>query len=78
MCVGVWASVERSRRAACFGGDAADATFDDLVQAEALLKDTYARFRRVMGDGHPDTAKIHKTLLATREDLARARASSHA
>ena len=59
-------------------GDAADATFDDLVQAEALLDDTYTRFRRVMGDGHPYTAKIHDCLLATREDLARARASSHA
>ena len=57
---------------------AADATFDDLVQAEALLDDTYTRFRRVMGDGHPYTAKIHDCLLATREDLARARASSHA
>ena len=59
-------------------GDAADATFDDLVQAEALLDDTYTRFRRVMGDGHPDTAKIHSCLLDARRDLARARASSHA
>ena len=59
-------------------GDAADATLDDLVQAEALLDDTYTRFRRVMGDGHPDTAKIHSCLLDARRDLARARASSHA
>ena len=58
--------------------DSADATFDDLVQAEALFDDTYTRFRRVMGDGHPDTAKIHSCLLETRRDLARARASSHA
>ena len=48
----------------------------DLVQAEALLDDTYTRFRRVMGDGHPDTSRIHKTLLVTRDELARARASS--
>ena len=58
--------------------DADDATFDDLVQAEALLDDTYTRFRRVMGDGHPDTPRIHKRLLETREVLAVARASSHA
>ena len=59
--------------------DAADdATLDDLVQAEALLEDTYTRFRRIMGGGHPDTAKIHECLLDTRRDLARARASSHA
>ena len=57
-------------------GDAADATLDDLVQAEALLDDTYTRCRRVMGDRHPDTPRIHETLLAIRnirEDLARAR-----
>ena len=59
-------------------GDAADATLDDLVQAEALLDDTYTRFRRVMGDGHPDTSTIHKCLLDIRGLLARARASSHA
>ena len=46
-----------------------------LVQAEALLDDTYTRFRRVMGDGHPDTPRIHKRLLDIREELARARAS---
>ncbi len=55
---------------------AADATFDDLVQAEALLDDTYTRFRRVMGDGHPDTPRIHQRLLNTRKMLAQARASS--
>ena len=59
-------------------GDAADATLDDLVQAEALLDDTYTRFRRVMGDGHPCTSEIHAALLNAREELARARASSHA
>ena len=48
----------------------------DLVQAEALLDDTYTRFRRVMGDRHPDTPRIHEILLAIRRDLARA--SSHA
>ena len=58
--------------------DAADATFDDLVQAEALLDDTYTRFRRVMGDDHPCTSEIHAALLNAREELARARASSHA
>ena len=58
--------------------DAADATFDDLVQAEALLDDTYTRFRRIMGGGHPDTPRIHGSLLETREGLARARASPHA
>ena len=57
---------------------ASTTTLDDLVQAEALLDDTYTRFRRVMGDRHPDTPRIHETLLAIREDLARARASSHA
>ena len=56
--------------------DAADATLDDLVQAEALLDDTYTRFRRVMGDGHPDTPRIHQRLLNTRKMLAQARASS--
>ena len=55
--------------------DAADATFDDLVQAEALLDDTYTRFRRVMGDGHPETPRIRESLLIVREGLARARAS---
>ena len=58
--------------------DAYDATLDDLVQAEALLDDTYTRFRRVMGDGHPDTPRIHKRLLEIRGVLARARASTHA
>ena len=58
--------------------DPADATLDDLVRAEALLDDTYTRFRRVMGDGHPDTANIHKCLLGAREEVARARASTHA
>ena len=58
--------------------DPADATLDDLVQAEALLDDTYTRFRRVMGDGHPCTSEIHAALLNAREELARARASSHA
>ena len=58
--------------------DPADATLDDLVRAEALLDDTYTRFRRVMGDGHPDTAKIHSCLLDARRVLARARASSGA
>ena len=57
---------------------ASTTTLGDLVQAEALLDDTYTRFRRVMGDGHPDTPGIHETLLAIREELARARASSHA
>ena len=58
--------------------DAADATLDDVVQAEALLDDTYTRFRRVMGDRHPDTPRIHEILLAIREILARAPASLHA
>ena len=58
--------------------DAADATLDDLVQAEAILDDTYTRFRRIMGGGHPDTAKIHKCLWDTREELAQVHASSHA
>ena len=62
--------------------DAADATLDDVVQAEALLDDTYTRFRRVMGDRHPDTPRIHEILLAMREALsevlARAPASLHA
>ena len=57
---------------------ASTTTLGDLVQAEALLKDTYARFRRVMGDGHPDAPGIRENLLAIREELARARASSHA
>ena len=56
--------------------DAADATLDDLVQAEALLDDTYTRFRRIMGGGHPDTPRIHKRLLDTRKKLAQVRASS--
>ena len=56
----------------------ADATLGDLVQAEALLDDTYTRFRRVMGDGHPDTPQIHESLLGIRGRLARARASLHA
>ena len=55
--------------------DADDATFDDLVRAEAILDDTYTRFRRVMGDRHPDTPRIHEILLAMREVLARAPAS---
>ena len=58
--------------------DAADATLDDLVQAEALLDDTYTRFRRIMGGGHPDTPRIHGSILETREGLARAGASPHA
>ena len=58
--------------------DADDATFDDLVQAEALLDDTYTRFRRMMGDGHPDTPRLHDSLLGIRGVLARARTSSHA
>jgi len=58
--------------------DADDATLDDLVQAEALLDDTYTRFRRVMGDVHPDTPRLRESLLIVREGLARARASSHA
>ena len=64
---------------------ASTTTLGDLVQAEALLDDTYTRFRRVMGDGHPDTPRIHKRLLEIRGVLARARkcpqcarASSHA
>ena len=57
---------------------ASTTTLDDLVQAEALLDDTYTRFRRVMGDGHPDTPQIHEYLLGIRGVLARARASSHA
>ena len=56
---------------------ASTTTLDDLVQAEALLDDTYTRFRRVMGDGHPDTAKIHGCLLDWRRELAR-RTSSKA
>ena len=50
-------------------------SLDDLVQAEALLDDTYTRFRRVMGDGHPETPRIRESLLIVREGLARARAS---
>ena len=52
--------------------------FDDLVQAEALLDDTYTRFRRVMGADHPCTSELHAALLNAREELARARASTHA
>ena len=61
-----------------YANSLADVAPCDLVQAEALLDDTYTRFRRVMGGGHPDTAEIHECLLDTRRDLARARASSHA
>ena len=57
---------------------ASTTTLDDLVRAEALLDDTYTRFRRVMGDGHPDTPRIHKRLLEVRGVLACARRSSHA
>ena len=57
---------------------ASTTTLGDLVQAEALLDDTYTRFRRVMGDVHPDTPRLRESLLIVREGLARARASSHA
>ena len=74
--VGYEATPWRIRREHLRNG--ADATLGDLVQAEALLDDTYTRFRRVMGHRHPDTPRIHETLLVTREELARTRASSHA
>ena len=68
-----------------YANSLADVKPCDLVQAEALLDDTYTRFRRVMGDRHPDTPRIHKRLLEIRGVLARARkcpqcahASSHA
>ena len=49
---------------------------DDLVQAEALWKHTYTRFRRIMGDGHPDTPKFINAFLTRARSLPRSARTS--
>ena len=53
--------------------DDPSASLEDLIQGEALLSDTYSRFRRVMGDLHPDTPIIHRHLETARVKVAHAR-----
>ena len=53
--------------------DDPSASLEDLIQAEALLSDTYSRFRRVMGDLHPDTPIIRRHLENARVKVAHAR-----
>ena len=40
----------------------ADASLDDLIEAEAVLDDTFRRWRRVMGEAHPDIEFIQNAL----------------
>ena len=50
--------------------DDADATLDDLVQAEATLKSVLGSWRRIMGASHPDTAHLEHAVLRVQAALA--------
>ena len=54
-----------------------DASLDDLIKAEAVLDETSRRWRRVMGEAHPDTGIIQNALGRVREKLARVRAAAN-
>ena len=52
---------------------ASQSSAEELVEAEKVLADVYARQRRVCGGSHPDTLFTQKTLETTQKALARAR-----
>jgi tetratricopeptide (TPR) repeat protein len=54
-----------------------DASLDDLIEAEAVLDDTSRRWRRVMGEAHPDTERIQNAHELARGNLASARAAAN-
>ena len=51
------------------------ASLEDLVEAEKMMADVYAKYRRVCGPSHPDTAKAQGLLGDLREAIARAKTS---
>ena len=55
----------------------ANASLDDLIEAEAVLDDTFRRWRRVMGEAHPDIEFIQNALEIIRTKLARVHAAAN-
>ena len=51
-------------------------TLDDLVEAVAIYEDVEKIWLRVFGEKHPETLKLQREVVAARERLADARASS--
>ena len=51
-------------------------TLDDLVEAVAIYEDVEKLWLRVFGEKHPETLKLQREVVAARERLADARASS--
>ena len=50
--------------------DDADATLDELVQAEATLKSVLGSWRRIMGASHPDTIPLEHAVVRVQAALA--------
>ena len=52
------------------------ATLDELREAVETLEGVAPLWRRVFGDSHPETPRIHDALASAREKLARAVAAA--
>ena len=51
-------------------------TLDDLVEAVAIYEDVEKIWLRIFGEKHPESQKLQREVVAARERLADARASS--
>ena len=58
--------------------DGDDATLADHREAVETLEGVAPLWRRVFGDSHPETPRIHDALASAREKLAHAAAASEA
>ena len=56
--------------------DSADATIDDLVEAVEVLEPIAKSWKRVMGERHPETARVLSSLRHARKELRLRRAAS--